>query len=895
MANDIEKDDIDLLLEGDNPDKKESDDAFEDSYNNGNEEDQNNEEAASGDDDFLPEVHDNGVKIVDLSRCMQTSFLSYAMSVIVSRALPDVRDGMKPVHRRILYGMNELGVYSDKPYKKSARIVGDVMGKYHPHGDSAIYDSMVRMAQDFSYRYQLVDGHGNFGSVDGDGAAAMRYTEARMSKIAMELLRDLNKDTVDFEDNYDGTEREPSVLPCKFPNLLVNGAMGIAVGMATNIPPHNMSEVIDGLLELIRNPGCSIEELMKYIKGPDFPTGGCIMGLSQVRKAYLTGNGAITVQAKCDIKQLENGKNEIIVTEIPYQVNKARLIERIAETVKDKLIDGITGLQDESSMKGMRIVIELRRDVNPNVILNNLYKHTQLRTTFGINMLALAKGQPKVLNLKEVLEYYLEHQLEVITRRTKFDLNKAEARAHVLEGLIIALNDIDAVINLIKKSRTSEIAMVGLMETFKLSEIQAKAILIMQLQKLTGLEVDKIKEELVSLTEQIKDLKDILKTPARKQQIIIDELNEIKEKYGDPRRTEIDADAEENIEDEDLIPVEDVIITVTNKGYVKRMTVDTYRVQNRGGKGVTGAKMVDEDYVEKVIYTSSHDTLLFFSNLGKVYRLRAFQIPSASRLAKGLPVVNLLHFEETEKLAAILNIDESQDVEGYFIFATRNGIIKKTETSAFNNIRTNGIKAILLADDDELFQVELTDGEKDIILGASNGKGIRFSESDIRPMGRISAGVRGIKVEKPDKVVGMAIVSTDGDEIVIVTDKGYGKRTNVDSFRVQVRGGKGVKALNLTEKNGKMAALLTVKGDEDLMIITDKGMIIRTHLEQILTIGRDTQGVKVIQLNEGQKVANIAIVPRSEEINEDIIDDEDEFKEEFTIDTDYKFMDDLDE
>ena len=905
MAQDRKKDEIDLLLEGKEVD--EIDENLENDEENDIEDDKQKdvevetpvENEASDDtvdveigEDGLPVVHDRGVKIVDLSRCMQTSFLSYAMSVIVSRALPDVRDGMKPVHRRILFGMHELGVYSDKPYKKSARIVGDVMGKYHPHGDSAIYEAMVRMAQDFSYRYQLVDGHGNFGSIDGDGAAAMRYTEARMSKISMELLRDLNKNTVDFVDNYDGTESEPSVLPCKFPNLLVNGAMGIAVGMATNIPPHNLTEVIDGLLALIRNPNISIEGLMNYIKGPDFPTAGCIMGLSQVRRAYMTGIGTLTVRAKCDIVELEKGRNAIIVSEIPYQVNKKKLIERIAETVKDKIIDGITGLQDESSMKGMRIVIEVRRDANPNVILNNLYKHTQLQSTFGVNMLALVKGEPKVLNLKEVLECYLEHQIEVITRRTKFDLEKAEARAHILEGLLIALNAIDEVIALIKASRTAEIALSGLMSQFRLSELQAKAILVMQLQKLTGLEIDKIKEELAQLKEQIKELKEILHSPSKKLDIIVSELTEIKDKYGDNRKTQINLDEELEIEDEDLIPVEDVIITVTNKGYVKRMTVDTYRVQNRGGKGVTGTKMTDEDYVEKVIYTSSHDTLLFFSNLGKVYKLRAFQIPSASRLAKGLPVVNLLNFDENEKLAAILNINEKEDIEGYFIFATRRGIIKKTETSAFKNIRTNGIRAILLAEDDELFQVELTNGEKDIILGATSGKGIRFSESDIRPMGRVSAGVRGIKVEKPDYVVGMAIVSTDGDEIIIVTDKGYGKRTNVDSFRVQVRGGKGVKALNLTGKNGRMAALLTVRGDEDLMVITDKGMIIRTHLEQILTIGRDTQGVKIIQLNEGQKVANIAIVPRSDDVDEDIVVEEDDFSDDYQLDLDYQFMDD---
>ncbi len=850
------------------------------------------EEIVDVSEEDLEKGHHNGsVKEVDLSKEMKTSFLSYAMSVIVSRAIPDVRDGMKPVHRRILYGMNELGVYCDKPYKKSARIVGDVMGKYHPHGDTAIYESMVRMAQDFSYRYQLVDGHGNFGSIDGDGAAAMRYTEARMSKIAMELLRDLNKNTVNFIDNYDGSEQEPEVLPSRLPNLLLNGAMGIAVGMATNIPPHNFHEVVDGLLALINNPNISIEGLMTYIKGPDFPTGGCIMGLSQVRKAYMTGNGAITIRAKCEIKEIEKGKQSIIVTEIPYGVNKRKLIERIAECVKDKLIDGITNLQDESSMKGgMRVVIDLRRDVNANVVLNNLYKHTQLQSNFGMNTLVLCNGQPKVLNLKEVLEYYLEHQLNIITRRTQFDLDKAKARLHIVDGLLMALADIDAVVQIIKQSRTTDIAQETLMKKFSLSELQAKAILDMRLSKIASLEIDKLKEEQAELKKQIKELDEILKSQAKKLEIIVKELTELKEKFGDDRRTEISLSDELDIEDEDLIPVEDVIITVTNKGYVKRMTVDTYRAQNRGGKGITGAKMVDDDFVERVLYTSSHDTLLFFSTFGKIYKLRAYQVPYASRTAKGLPIVNLLNFEENEKLTAVLNINEKEDKEGYLIFATRQGIIKKTEVSAFKNIRTNGIKAILLNEGDELFKVALTDGEKDIILGASSGKAIRFSESDIRPMGRISAGVRGIKVEDPVKVVGMAVVNTDGDEIVIVTDAGYGKRTNVDAFRVQVRGGKGVKTLNLTKKNGNLASILTVRGDEDLMVVTDKGMIIRTHLDQLKTIGRDTQGVRVILLNEGHKVANIAIVPRSNETDE--TEDEEIFNEEYELDLDYKFMDD---
>ena len=834
--------------------------------------------------------HLGGVKEIDLTKEMKTSFLSYAMSVIVARALPDVRDGMKPVHRRILFAMDELGVGSDKPYKKSARIVGDVMGKYHPHGDSAIYDSMVRMAQNFSYRYPLVDGQGNFGSIDGDGAAAMRYTEARMSKIAMELLRDLGKNTVDFQDNYDGSEKEPVVLPCRFPNILVNGATGIAVGMATNIPPHNLSEVIDGILALIKNPDISIEGLMNHIKGPDFPTGGCIMGLSQVRKAYMTGNGTITIRAKCEIKELENGKIEIIITEIPYQVNKTKLIERIAFIANEKIVEGITGLQDESTRKGMRIVVELRRDTNPNVVLNNLYKHTQLQSTFGVNILALDKGQPKVLNLKEVLECYLEHQIEVITRRTQYDLEKAEARAHIVEGLLTALGNIDAVIQLIKRSKTTEDAVKGLIEAFNLTEIQAKAILDMKLQRLTGLEIDKLKEELASLKREISEYKEILKNQGKKLEIIIGELTEMKEKFGDARNSEISLSDDLVIEDADLIPVEDVIITVTNKGYVKRMTVDTYRAQNRGGKGITGAKISDADYVDQVLFTSTHDTLLFFSNFGKIYRLKAFQIPISSRIAKGLPIVNILNFDENEKLAAVVNVKEEEKNDGYLLFATRRGIVKKTEISEFSNIRTNGIKAILLNDGDELFEVSVTDGEKDIILGASNGKAIRFSESDIRPMGRIAAGVRGLKVEDGEQMVGMAIVNTDGDEIVIVTEKGYGKRTNVDAFRVQVRGGKGVKALNITAKNGKMISLSTVRGDEDLLVITDKGMIIRTHLDQILTVGRDTQGVCIIKLNEGHSVSSMAIVPRSEEGEGDSEED----NEGFTYDEDYVFRDEED-
>lgn len=850
------------------------------------------ENVESDEDIDLVEEKTQGVKEVNITKEMKTSFLNYAMSVIVSRALPDVRDGLKPVHRRILYAMNDLGMHSDKAYKKSARIVGEVIGKYHPHGDSAVYDSMVRMAQDFSFRAPLIDGHGNFGSIDGDGAAAMRYTEARMSKIAMEMLRDLNKNTVDYRDNYDGSEKEPVVLPSRFPNILVNGATGIAVGMATNIPPHNLEEVINGVLALIKNPDITIEGLMSYIKGPDFPTGGTIMGLSQVRKAYLTGNGAITVRGKCEVKELPNGRSSIIITEIPYQVNKTRLMERIADIAKQKIIEGITDLRDESNHEGMRIVMEFRRDVNTSVVLNNLYKHTQLQTTFGINMLALVHGQPKVLNLKELLTHYLDHQVEVVTRRTQYDLDRAEARAHILEGLLIALNNIDPVIQLIKKSKTTEEASEALMSNYNLTEIQAKAILDMRLQRLTGLEIDKLKEELAELKKFISKCHEILGSLDKKLQIIVSELVDIRDRFADERRSEISLSEDLDIEDADLIPVEDVIITITNRGYVKRMNVDTYRVQNRGGKGVTGTKMAEDDFVNKVLYTSSHDTLLFFTSFGKVYKLRAFQIPYASRVSRGLPIVNLLNFEEGEKLAAVLNITtEEKKQHGYLVFCTTQGIIKKTELTAFNNIRTNGIKAILLNEGDELLEVALTDGEKDIILGTSNGKAIRFSESDVRPMGRISAGVRGILVEEGEKAVGMAIVNTDGDEIIIITEKGYGKRTNVDAFRVQIRGGKGVKALNITEKNGKLVAFSTVRGDEDLMVITDKGMIIRTHLDQILTIGRDTQGVRIILLNDDHSVAHIAIVPRSDD--EEELDDE--YKEDFELDLDYQFLDEVEE
>ena len=822
-------------------------------------------------DNQLLEDKKDFVVDVNLSDEMETSFLSYAMSVIVARALPDVRDGMKPVHRRILYTMSELGVFSDKPHKKSARIVGDAMGKYHPHGDSAIYEAMVRMAQDFSYRYPLVDGHGNFGSVDGDGAAAMRYTEARMSKITNELLRDLNKNTVDFQDNYDGSEQEPVVLPAKIPNLLVNGATGIAVGMATNIPPHNLTEVINGVLALIENPDISIDELMYHIQAPDFPTGAKIMGLSSVKQAYTTGMGTITIRAKSKIVNLSNNKKEIIITEIPYQVNKTKLIERIADLVKEKVIDGITDLRDESSRKGMRIIIELRRDANSNVILNNLYKYSQLQTTYGINMIALDKGQPKTMNLKQILECYLEHQIEVVTRRTQFDLDKNQNRLHIVEGLLVALASIDEVVEVIKKTKTDEEATLKLQENFLLSEIQAKAILDMRLRRLTGLEVTKLTQEKADLEKLVAYLQEILSNHDKKMKVIVDELTEIQRKYGDERKSEIDLSEDLEVADEDLIPVEDVIITMTNQGYIKRMTVDTYRVQRRGGKGITGAKMKEDDFVEKVMFTSTHDTLLFFSNFGKVYALKAYQVPLTNRTSKGLPIINLLKFEEGESLATIINV-KSLDDPGYLIFATKKGIIKKTELVQYKNIRSTGIRAITLNSSDELIKVSLTDGTKDIIFAASNGKAIRFNEDTVRSTNRIASGVKGIKVASGERAIGLAVVNAEDDQIIIVTENGYGKRTSADDFKVKGRNGKGVKFLNMTEKVGIPVCLDTASDNEDLMVITDGGMIIRTPLSAISKIGRDAQGVRIIKVDETQKVASIAIVPHQDD-EEEVVDE----------------------
>ena len=808
------------------------------------------------------------IQPVNLSDEMQNSFLSYAMSVIVSRALPDVRDGLKPVHRRILYAMNELGVYSDKAHKKSARIVGDVIGKYHPHGDTAVYEAMVRMAQDFSYRYPLVDGHGNFGSIDGDGAAAMRYTEARMSKVAAEMLRDLNKNTVDFVDNYDGSEQEPAILPARIPALLVNGASGIAVGMATSIPTHNLSEVINGTLALIQNPDITIEKLMEYIPAPDFPTGATIMGLSNVKKAYQTGMGTVTVRSKVNVVTLQNGKKEIVVTEIPYQVNKKRLIERIAELAKDKVIDGITDLRDESNRKGMRIIIELRRDVNVNVILNNLYKFTQMQTTYSVNMIALDHGQPKVLNLKQILECYLKHQVEVVTRRTQYDLDKAKARLHIVEGLLIALANIDEVVATIKASKTTDEATRQLISKFLLSEIQAKAILDMKLQRLTGLEIEKLESEKNELLDIVAYLTDILENHDKLMNVIVSELSEIQRKYGDERRTDIDLSEDLEVEDEDLIPEEDVIVTITNKGYIKRMSVDTYRAQRRGGKGITGSRMQEDDFIEKVIYTSSHDNLMFFSNFGQVYLLKAFQIPASSRTSKGLPIVNLLKFGEGEKLATVINV-KSLDEPGYLIFGTKNGIIKKTELAQYKNIRSTGIRALILAEDDELIGVARTNGTQDVIFGASNGKAACFNEDTVRSTNRAASGVKGIRVAEGERAIGLVVVNGEEDEITVVTEYGYGKRTPTSDFKIKGRNGKGVKYMNITEKSGRPVSIAPSTGDDDLMIITDKGMVIRTFLGDVSKFGRDTQGIRLIKLNDGHLVSAIAVVPHQDESEED--------------------------
>ncbi|RYL94186.1 DNA gyrase subunit A [Sporolactobacillus sp. THM19-2] len=810
----------------------------------------------------MTDQDESRIKPVDIGHEMRTSFLDYAMSVIVSRALPDVRDGLKPVHRRILYAMNELGITSDKAYKKSARIVGEVIGKYHPHGDTAVYDTMVRMAQNFSQRYELVDGHGNFGSVDGDPAAAMRYTEARMSKISMEMVRDIRKDTIDFQPNYDGSEQEPVVLPSRFPNLLVNGASGIAVGMATNIPPHQLGEVIDAVLALSNNPDITTEEIMKYIPGPDFPTGGLIMGREGVKRAYRTGRGSIIVRAKVNIEQQASGKQSIIVTELPYQVNKAKLIERIADLVKEKKLEGITDLRDESDRRGMRMVIEVRRDANANVLLNNLYKHTGLQTSFGINLLALVAGRPRVLTLKECLHYYLAHQENVIRRRTAFELKKAEARAHILEGLRVALDHLDEVISLIRHSKTADIARTGLMNNFSLTEVQAQAILDMRLQRLTGLEREKIEQEYADLVKRIAELKAILADEQKVLQIIRKELGEIKEKFNDERRTEITFGSD-LLEDEDLIEREDIVITVSHNGYIKRMPVSTYKNQNRGGRGIRGMGTNEDDFVEHLFQTNTHHHVLFFTNKGRVYQLKGYEIPELGRTAKGIPIINLIQIDKGEYITAFFPV-ESFDADHYLVFLTKNGIMKRSQLSDFSNIRKAGLYAITVRDEDELMAVRLTNGKSDLIVGTKKGMAIRFDENAVRPMGRTAAGVKAISLDPGDEVVGMGIAG-DQNDVLIVTEKGFGKRTPCSEYRRQTRGGKGLKTCNITEKNGELIAMRTVDEDEDLMVITAHGVIIRMPVSGISRLGRNTMGVTLIRVDEGDNVSTIARIQKNDD------------------------------
>lgn len=828
--------------------------------------DEEEEKLQVGEISSSQEYNHGKIDSVMLSGKLKRSFLNYAMSVIVDRALPDARDGLKPVQRRILYGMDELKVYYNVAHKKSARIVGDVMGKYHPHGDSSIYEALVRMAQDFSYRYPLVDGHGNFGSIDGDGAAAMRYTEARMSKISAEMLRDLRKNTVDFVPNYDATELEPAVLPARIPNLLVNGATGIAVGMATNIPPHNLGEVIDGTIALMENPELSSEDLMHFIPGPDFPTGGIIMGADGLRQAYNTGTGTIVVRSKCEIIEPKNRKShaEIIVTEIPYGIRKSTILERIGEVAKEHIVDGIVDLRDESSMRGMRIVIEVRNDVNPHVLLNNLYKYTQLQSSFGINNIALVDGRPEALSLKRALEVYINHQIDVITRRTNFELDEDLKRMHILEGFIIATDHIDEIIKIIRGSMNGEEKDL-LMQRFNLSERQAQAILDMQLRRLSGLSRQKTEEEYKFLASEVERLRHILESKENKEEIIKNELLEIKAKYNDKRKSEMALHLDLNIENEDLIPRDDVLITITRGGYAKRMKTSEYRSQSRGGVGITGIKTKENDIVEHVISTSTHDFLLFFTNLGRVYKLKGYQIPEGNRTSKGIPLVNMINFQDDEHLAAVTNISDIANQEQCIFFATKKGIIKRTSVSQFQNIRTNGINAINLTEGDELLQVEVTDGHREIILGASNGKAIRFNEETVREIGRSATGVRGMKLNEGDELVGMAVVRDDVKDILVVTEKGYGKRTDADEYRLQTRGGMGVKTLNITDKNGRLASLRAVNDDLDLIATTNKGVTIRMHCADISQTGRAAQGVKLIRLRDDQHVSSIAIVEREDD------------------------------
>ncbi|MCP9075621.1 DNA gyrase subunit A [Streptococcus sp. CF4-2] len=808
-------------------------------------------------------MQDKNLVNVNLTKEMKTSFIDYAMSVIVSRALPDVRDGLKPVHRRILYGMNELGVTPDKPHKKSARITGDVMGKYHPHGDSSIYEAMVRMAQWWSYRYMLVDGHGNFGSMDGDGAAAQRYTEARMSKIALEMLRDINKNTVDFVDNYDANEREPVVLPARFPNLLVNGATGIAVGMATNIPPHNLGETIDAVKLVMDNPEVTTKDLMEVLPGPDFPTGALVMGKSGIHKAYETGKGSIVLRSRTEIEETKTGRERIVVTEFPYMVNKTKVHEHIVRLVQEKRIEGITAVRDESNREGVRFVIEVRRDASANVILNNLFKMTQMQTSFGFNMLAIQNGVPKILSLRQILDAYIEHQKEVVTRRTQFDKEKAEARAHILEGLLIALDHIDEVIRIIRASETDEEAQSELMSKFKLSERQSQAILDMRLRRLTGLERDKIQSEYDDLIALIADLADILAKPERVVQIIKEELDEVKRKFGDKRRTELMVGEVLTLEDEDLIEESDVLITLSNKGYIKRLDQDEFTAQKRGGRGIQGTGVKDDDFVRELVSTSTHDHLLFFTNKGRVYRLKGYEIPEYGRTAKGLPVVNLLKLDEGESIQTIINVESERSDDAYIFFTTRAGIVKRTSVKEFANIRQNGLKALNLKDEDELINVLLTQEDTDIIIGTKLGYAVRFNQSTVRSMSRSATGVKGVNLREGDAVVGARVI-TDQDEVLIITEKGYGKRTVATEYPTKGRAGKGMKTANITDKNGHLAGLLTVKGNEDLMVITDTGVMIRTNVANISQTGRSTMGVKVMRLDENAKIVTFTTVAAAE-------------------------------
>ncbi|WP_393964575.1 DNA gyrase subunit A [Exiguobacterium sp. S22-S28] len=850
------------------------------------------------------------IKDINISQEMRTSFMDYAMSVIVARALPDVRDGLKPGHRRILYAMNDLGIRADKPHKKSARIVGEVIGKYHPHGDSAVYDTMVRMAQDFSYRYELVDGHGNFGSVDGDSAAAMRYTEARMSKIAMEIIRDINKNTVNFKDNYDGSEREPEVLPSRFPNLLVNGSSGIAVGMATNIPPHQLGEVIDGVLALSHNPDITISELMQHIPGPDFPTAGEILGRSGIRRAYETGRGSIIVRAKAEIEQTKKDRERIIVTELPYQVNKARLVEKIADLVREKKIEGITDLRDESDRRGMRVVMEIRRDANASVILNNLYKQTSMQTTFGVNMLAIVAGRPRTLTLKEMLYHYLEHQKEIVRRRTQFDLEKAEAREHLLAGLRIALDHLDEVIKIIRANRTADAAREQLMERFALSEKQSQAILDMRLQRLTGLEREKIDAEYEEIMQLITELKTILESDEVLLELIRTELEEVKERFNDKRRTEIRMDHIE-FEDEDLIPEKDIIITLTSSGYIKRLTTDSYRAQRRGGRGVQGIGTNDTDYVTRLLSCSTHDTILFFTNRGKVYRIRGYEVPEMSRTSKGVPIINLIQIERDEKVETMIpvnfkryleeqeaaeatgniidtevapteiveGLDDSeealeteevmQDEQKSLIFMTRKGRVKRSPLSAYARINKNGLIAIRLFEDDELTSVRLASTEDEVFTVSNNGKAIRFPITNVRSMGRGARGVKAMNLSQDAIVIGMEL-ARDEQDVLVITEKGFGKRTPMTEFRTQSRGGKGLIASKVTDRVGQIVALRIVDVDDDIMIMTESGIVIRTDSQNISSVGRNAQGVKVIRIEEGDRVATVAKLKKEEAVEEEI-------------------------